>query len=96
MKRFKFSATLYKAQHKKVVSSRGCRNVKSYPLGNGDTYEAGALVLLGFEGTYYSDRKKYVGHLVCRLAQPSDDERDLIDFAELHCEDNDGSTDIEE
>ncbi len=87
MKTYKFPITVTKACLKDIVKVRGSRNASDYPLGNGDTYDAGSLILLGFVGKLNMANRMYTGHLECRLAQPADDERGLIDFQSLHGDD---------
>lgn len=88
MKLFKFSMTVSANEHKKIIKARGSRNAVDFQRGS-DIHAAGSLVLRGFEGTRNNDTKRIEGHLVCRPAQPADDEREIIDFYELSGNDMD-------
>jgi hypothetical protein len=65
---------------REVVSLRG--SVNRRPVTVGDVqYDAETLVFRGFSGV--KDNDACHGEYRFRLAQPGDDERDLIDFAAL-------------
>lgn len=82
MQFIKFAATTTRDRLRDIVEARGSRNADDVQNGS-DIYAAGSLVLRGFEGSCTNHKDEYKGYIVCRRAQPADDDSPLLDFCEL-------------
>ena len=82
MDQISFPTKITKDELKKIIDLRGSRNGDDLQIG-ADVYAAGSLVFCGFAGGLSESEGLYVGDYKFRMAQPSDDERNLICFSKL-------------